>query len=409
MRHRLYAVLALVCLLVAPAAAQAARTPTYDVDYLVRFLPGEKAADVTIRVRQGSGSLRTLDLDMPAARYTRIEGDGGVERDGDRVVWDVPDDGGALRYRYEIDRRRRDGGYDARITDDWVIVRGDSLVPSARTRTTRGARSEATLRFELPADWGVDTQWEDIDRTSFRVSNPDRSLARPTGWVIAGELGIRRERLDGTLVSVAAPRGDAMRRNEILAMLNLVLPEMKESFGSLPPKLLIVGAGDPMWRGGLSAPMSLYMHSARPLISENGSSTLVHEVVHVVTRVRGAGRDRWIGEGIADYYGMRLLNQVGMLSDSRYARAIEWMEDRGKDIDSLEGTLAQGALRARAVILFRDLDAEIREATDGERDLDGVVRELMKKGSVRTADVRAAAEAVLGRPARTLDTPLLDY
>ena len=53
----------------------------------------------------------------------------------------------------------------------------------------------------------------------------------------------------------------------------------------------VVGAADPMWRGGLSASNSLFLHADRPLISENGTSTLVHELTHVITRVRGADGD----------------------------------------------------------------------------------------------------------------------
>ena len=44
------------------------------------------------------------------------------------------------------------------------------------------------------------------------------------------------------------------------------------------PRLLIVSAGDPMWRGGLSGPSSMFLHSDRPLISENRTSTLLHEL-----------------------------------------------------------------------------------------------------------------------------------
>src|SRR3546814_3722824 len=92
---------------------------------------------------------------------------------------------------------------------------------------------------------------------------------------------------------------------------------MYEAFGDLPRKVLIVSAGDPMWHGGLSGPRSLFVHADRPLISENGSSTLMHEMVHVVTGLRAVSGDDWIVEGIAEYYSMVLINRSGMLSDAR--------------------------------------------------------------------------------------------
>ncbi|MBS7458362.1 hypothetical protein [Coralloluteibacterium stylophorae] len=398
----------LLLLLALAAPVLAAAAPTYDVDYRVRLVPEDGTAEVAIVVGQDDGVLRELGLELDPDLYDDVRGDGEVEREGDRVTWLPPKAGGTLRYSHRIDHRRRGGGYDARITRDWALLRGDDLVPPARVRVAKGARSKATLHVAGPEGWTAQTQWPELEKGSFAVTNPEHSLARPTGWLIAGDIGIRLERVAGTLLVVAAPKGDSMRRNEILAMLNLVLPEMKAAFGRLPPKLLIVGADDPMWRGGLSAPQSLYMHSDRPLISENGTSTLVHEVVHVVTGVRGAGRDRWIGEGIAEYYSLRLLRQVGMLSDSRYERAMGWMDERGGEADSLRARLAQGAIRARAVVLFRDLDDEIRQESDGGKSLDDLVRVLMKDGSVDLEDLREAAQQVLGRPAKSLDVPLLD-
>jgi hypothetical protein len=84
---------------------------------------------------------------------------------------------------------------------DWVIVRGDQLVPAARARLTPGARNRSRgCEFKLPEGWtGVDTPYRAQrghgDRS--RSMDPGRSFVRPVGWMIAGELGIRREWLDG--------------------------------------------------------------------------------------------------------------------------------------------------------------------------------------------------------------------
>src|SRR5690606_12602161 len=143
------------------------------------------------------------------------DGDGEVRRDGDRLVWTPPETGGSLSYRYLIDNRRRGGGYDARITDDWVIVRGDDLVPSARARISKGADSRARLRFDLPPGWSnVDTPYlRSRDGDAFVIANPERRFDRPVGWIIAGDVGTRREDIEGMEISIAAPKGDDMRRN----------------------------------------------------------------------------------------------------------------------------------------------------------------------------------------------------
>src|SRR5690606_26023869 len=110
---------------------------------------------------------------------------------------------------------------------------------------------------------------------------------------------------------------EGMRRMDVLTLLTFTWPELRAVFPRDPDKLLIVGAGDPMWRGGLSAGNSLYMHADRPLVSENGTSSLLHELVHVVGRIYGKERSDWISEGLAEYYAIELLRRAGGLSDDR--------------------------------------------------------------------------------------------
>lgn len=394
-----------MCAVLVPAA----RADEYRVDYHVAFVPDRGVATVRIDYEPGEGRVGEFDFRADPARYRAVEGDGDIEQSDGRIVWNPPEAGGELRFEYRIDRRRRDGGYDARITPDWVIVRGDHLIPAAAVTSSPGASSRARLVFELPEGWSaVETAWPSGgDGGRFIVDNPERRFDRPTGWMIAGELGIRREFYGDTEVAVAAPRGDGMRRNEVLGMTNLVLPEMRDAFGPLPDKILVVGAGDPMWRGGLSGPNSLYVHSNRPLISENATSTLVHELVHMVTRVQG-NEEHWVAEGTAEYYSLELMRRVGLISESRFERALDWMSDRGKSVRTLRDVRSHGPKTARAVTLFRELDLEIQSASDGERNLDDLMRRLMEQRVPSVASLREAAEEVLGRPSQVLDTSLLD-
>ena len=399
-----------LALLLAPALASAARTE-YDLDYLVRFQPAEGQAAVSIRLTPGSGEVRRLRLTMPADRYTGVSGDGEVSRKGDIVTWTPPrGEPARLRYTYRIDKQRRDGGYDARITDDWVIVRGDHLIPPAAVAATPGADSRARLRFQLPKGWtNVDTPFKrSRDGKSFVVVNPERRFDRPTGWIIAGQVGTRREQFERIEISVAGPKGDVVRRNDMLAFFNGLVPEFERAWGKLPPKLLIVSAGDPMWRGGLSGPRSMFLHADRPLISENGTSTLVHEMFHVFTRIRGAEGDDWIAEGLAEFYSIELMRRAGLLSDSRADKAQEWMARHGRSVKTLNTNRSSGPRTARAVQLLRELDAEIREGTDGKRSLDDVVKALIRIREVSREDLREQAEKLLGRPSKVLQTPLLD-
>ena len=399
----------LYCLLISPGFLFAA-SKRFEVDYHVGFLPAEGLATVRIEVRPDSGRVVSLDLRMDAERYLDVQGDGEIVRAGERVAWTVPDDGGELRYRYRIDKRRRDGGFDARITPDWTLVRLDHLVPPLRARLTRDTDARARLFVDLPPGWSnVDTQYlRSRDGASFVIVDPRQRFDRPTGWLIAGDVGTRREQIHGMEVSVGAPKGDPMRRNEYIAFINIVAPEMLAAFDSLPKKMLIVGAGDPMWRGGLSGPRSLYLHSERPILSENGTSTLIHELVHVVTRVRGEVGDDWIAEGLAEFYSIELMRRSGLLTEARADKAFDWMRNHGKAIKTLHAERSFGPRTARAVTMFRALDAEIRQRTRDAQSLDDLVRALMAlKRRIATTDLRGSVQTLTGQPSEVLQTSLL--
>jgi hypothetical protein len=381
---------------------------TYDVEYVVRFRPAEKEAAVSLGLRNRSGAVKRLDFAMDPDRYTGVAGDGSVERSDERVIWTPPAEGGELRWRYRIDRERRGGGYDARITDRWTIVRGDQLFPPARTRTTAGARSRTRLRFELPEGWtNVETGWRREEDGDFVVSNPQTRFSRPTGWIVAGEVGTRREHFDDLEVVVGGPKGQGMRRMDVLALVHWTLPAMRRAFGALPEKFMILGAADPMWRGGLSGPRSVYVHAGRPLVSEDGTSTILHELVHTITGVGGKPGHKYIPEGIAEYYAIELLHRSGTVTDARHQRTVEFLERTGAKVKRLRGVRVRGDVRARAVVLFRALDAEIREATGGEKSLDDLVRRLERR-RIDTRDLVEAATELVGRPAKTLETPLVE-
>ncbi len=391
------------------AMPAAAARPTFAVEYRVALEPNTNEARVAIATAPVDGRLIRLTLPLDPKRYTVLKADGTLTRDGAKVTWTPPVKGGVLQYKLRVNDQRRGGGFDARMTRDWALLRGDDLVPPARAVVTPGSDASARLRFVLPPGWGIETPFaRSDDGKGFVITDPERRFDRPEGWILAGDIGVRRERIGDTRVAVAAPKGQDARRNDLLAFVHALAPELKQAFGTLPPRLLLVQAGDPMWRGGLSGPRSLYLHADRPLFSENGSSTPAHELVHVVTRLRGAPKDDWIVEGLAEYYSIELPRRAGMTSDARAAKALKWMHERGASVARLHTDRSGDRVTARAVTLFAALDAEIRVASDGQRSLDDVVRKLIPQREVSRESLRDAAEAVLGRPAQALATPLLD-
>lgn len=396
----------LACLLVfvslvpacgAPASEPAEPTngKVYRLDYDVTINADAQTVDVRLTLRQSRYLLREMSFDTD--RIASVDGDGELEIENGRATWLPPENGGVLSWQVFVPHERNGSGFDAWLDNDWGLFRAEDIIPRAATRTLKGATADASLSFALPQSWSAVTEYAKKDER-FPVRKAERRFDQPSGWIVVGELGVRRERVAGVRVAVAAPNGESVRRLDMLAMLNWTLPELARIVPAMPPRLTIVSAGEPMWRGGLSAPQSIYIHKDRPLISENGTSTLMHELMHVtIGRVAAPGHD-WVVEGFAEYYALRLLHQSGTLSPARFERAIEDQREWSKSADKLCGPRSQASTTALAVIRLHALDAEIRKATDEASTLDDVLQVLLvEETPLELETLRNAATSVMGK------------
>ena len=383
-----------------------------DLDYRVRFLPETEQAEVSLTLEDGARVISLAFNLGDQGVYSDFKADGQWTQDSPALgVWQPAKGKAKLTYLVRINHERAPGRFDARITKDWALLRGDDLVPAVKLRQEDHTVLVSRLQFDLPKGWkNVETGWPRVGKNKFRIDNPQRKFDRPTGWIVAGKVGTRRAKLGETDVAIAAPVGEGMRRMDVMTLLTFVWPHAQEVFPRDPAKLLIVGAGDPMWRGGLSAANSYYMHSDRPLVSENGTSSLVHELVHVFSRIRARDRSDWITEGLAEYYAIELMRRAGGLSEERYQKIREQLIRWSKPVQSLRTDNSSGPVTARAVLLLQELDREIRQATKGTtqpRSLDDVTRGLMRLDKASTKDFIEISENVMGGASEVLDNKLL--
>ena len=388
--------------------AHSAHAARYDLTWRLSFDPKTKTALGSLELGKGRDQLRSLDFQFPES-YSDVRADGKLESKGKRTLWTPPAKGGTIRWRVRIDETRANGSYRSYFPGDWALFRGDRVFPSAIVRSLKGAESRARLILDIPKSWHLDTPYlTEADGRTFIVDDADRRFDRPVGWMLVGDIGTRREIIAGTEIALGAPKDEGMRRMDMLAFLNFTLPAMKDAFGALPPKIFIVSAPDPMWRGGLSAPRSLYLHLDRPMISENATSTLLHELTHVITRIRGQrDDDDWLAEGLAEYYAVELLYRTGGMTDARHQRTLDWLADWGTNVKSLRAERSSAETTARAVLLLIEVDREITKATDGKKNLDDVTRRLMRERKVSTREFIEISEKVAGRELKALDSALL--
>lgn len=402
--HRV--VMVLLCLCVS--------TPSWarkvDLDYHVQLLPGSGQAEVQVTLADGS-AVRSLDFNLgQRGAYSDFAGDGQwtLGQQGHRGLWRPAPGKSSLTYRVRLTQQAANGDYDTRLTPHWALFRGEQLVPPAKLDQQDGVDLVARLTVALPKGWtGIETAWPRIGKQRFRIDDVSRRFDRPTGWMLAGNLGSRRARLGETNVTIAAPRGQGMRRLDTLTLMTFVWPQLQAVFPRPLPKLLVVGAHDPMRRTAVAAPHSLYLNSGRALVSENGSSPLLRGLVETFAQVRDRERSDWLGESLVDYYAMVVLHRAGGLSDDRYRVLQRRLHAEAEGVTTLRGDQASPAQVARGVLLLQALDKEIRVYSHGKRSLDDVTRALMRLPSVSTEEFVQLSEQVLERGSSVLEAPVL--
>ncbi len=383
--------------------AAAAAPKYYDVAYRAHFRPDAGVVDVEIAL-SGERLPSRVVLHIDARRHKKFTSTDPLQVEPSHVTWQPHGHAARLHYQFVVDHERAPQRYDSRMSGDWAILRAEKMVPRASVTARRSLHSRATLEFELPQGWTVATPYGSVGEQRYTIDDPTRRFDQPKGWMLAGKIGSRNEKIGSTRVVIAAPAGDSVRRQDTLAFLKFTLPRLQEVFPQWPARLLIVSAGDPMWRGGLSGPSSMFLHSDRPLISENRTSTLLHELGHIALGIRGDEESDWIVEGLAELYSLEALQRSGGISKQRYKEALQHLSRWAKRSPTLFGSHSNGPTTARAVLALRAADAEIRSASGGKASLDDVARKLASEhGTISLVRLQKVAQEFAGRPLRSLE------
>ncbi|PLW83044.1 hypothetical protein CWI75_06360 [Kineobactrum sediminis] len=363
------------------------RADEYQLRYLATVEPDTGMANVEVRLR-GERLPSKLVLQLDPERHLGPHSETGLTLEGDKAIWSPEGPNASLHYQFVINEQKASGRYDSLITGDWAILRSDKLIPPIATTVAADLEAVASLEFTLPQTWSSAAPYPDIAGAAhhYRIIDPGRRLPRPKGWLILGDISSRQDSIAGVSVRVAAPAGPGNRLQDTLAFLAWTLPEVKSIFPDFPERLLVVTAGDPMWRGGLSGTRSLFMHAERPLISGNRTSSLIHELIHVASGISGGKNADWIVEGLAEYYASNILWRSGAVSDHRYREALAWKKGWAREAETLFVSRSSGPVTARAAIVMQRLDAALGKATAGKAGIDDIARQLATKGGKVSLD-----------------------
>lgn len=371
------------------AGGAEAPRPTFSVDYLVRISARhpERA-----RVRwelAGIDEIDALRLVFRDDRTHGVRGTGQLTWHERTLTWRPGRPYAHLEYEVQIDRHRPVDGprYDSHAGDGWIVTRALALFPTIHVDFKPDAvhaTSRARLLFQLPAGWRSVTIGERLGDNVFEVAQPNAQFDRPRGWIALGDIETTERRIGGSVVTLATVPGTDLDVPAIFRTWERTLPLLADVLGPPPPRLLVVSAPDPMWRGGISGERSFYVHAGIPFRSRDATSTWLHELFHTWQPFRPKQDGRWIGEGLAEYYTLVLQRRAGLLSAAGFARGIRSFVRHGRwDVDLSRSRDADALNDSDPAVMYA-LDREIARATEGRRTLDDAVRQLADTGGALT-------------------------
>lgn len=377
---------------------------TYSVLYTVQI---DRDHNSLARVRwelSGIDEIGYLRLKLEGDRYRSFSGTGSFERRGEELVWTPRAPYAHLTYIVLIDHRRAEGkGFDSYASKDWILTRTDDLFPDVtvglRKEIEPNPEARARLAFKLPEGWRALSPLPFEKKSgSFIVEMPQKYFDRPWGWLLLGQVGVASTTIEGCRVTVGTVPGVELKPKRVLHLVRGALPIMRRLFGTPPPKILIVSAPDPMWRGGLSGESSFFLHGDRPLRTPDKTNPVLHELFHVLAPFRPAPDGHWVTEGLAEYYSLEIQRRLGRLTPKGFGRGLSRLRQYGRWNIDITKTHDLAVTNNTAPLLMYALDEKVRSLTKGERSLDDVVVYLAGRGGrVATADFLRALNRTAGK------------
>ncbi|ELY54905.1 M61 metallopeptidase family protein, partial [Natronolimnohabitans innermongolicus] len=348
--------------------------------------PGEFEAEVSVAVPEPLGSL-ALDLETDAD----VREADGFESTGDgRYDWDGETDDPTLRVAISADRTGHDDhghdgwdGYTFHDAGDWGIVQ----VPTVGV----------TYQKPESVDIGVDE--------TVTVDGPGA-----TGGHIAvfGPVTEHERTVDGDTIRLVVPEAADLREEPDDVLETLADASERLAVGERATETFLVAAPSGVdWgpRGIQYGDADAWIVDDASL--EEASNVWLHEYAH--TRQRFTDGDvaadaRWLVEAQAEYYAGLLAFEQGLLSFGEFREFLE----RGERSPHADGALADPATwrdadtdYVKGPLVYGDLDRQLRLATDGDRTLDDIFRQLnAHDGTVTAATFLEALEDAGGAELR---------
>ncbi|AGB30023.1 hypothetical protein C488_19182 [Natrinema pellirubrum DSM 15624] len=317
------------------------------------------------------------ELEIELEQGATVESTTGFERTGERTLeWTGDTDEPTVRYTMPADRTGSQGagatgeGYSFVDTGEWAVVPVPDVAISLRRTDPVGI--EETVRVDGPGATGGDIAFFGA------VTERERTVDGERFRLAVPEAATLEESPDAILSALA----DASGRLEVGARSDEVFVVAVPATVDWGPRGIQYGESD------------AWVVADEPLDSPNPA--WLHEYVHVRQRFANTAdgtttETEWFVEGQADYHAGLLALEAGYTDFEEFSRLLE----RGTESPYADGALADPGTwehdrtdYVKGALVAGEIDRQLRVATDGDRTLADVVRDL-------NADDDAATEAAL--------------
>lgn len=349
--------------------------------------PGEFGAEITFEVPDAVVDLEVDVLESGAA----VESTDGFEPTGDgSYEWTGETDAPSLEVTVPTDRAGDDGhqrtdashgtdGYTFVDTGEWGIVRVPQV--SLAWHETESVALEETATVDGPGATGGDI-------------------------AVFGEVTEHERETDGERIRLVVPEAADLDETPGDVLETLAVASDALEVGERPDELFVVAAPtDAEWgpRGLQYGEGDAWVRADAPLAEP--SNVWIHEYVHARQGFAGdtTSETAWLVEAQAEYYAALIALEKGLIDFAEFERFLE----RGEREPYADDVLAEPASwddetdYVKGPLVYGELDRQLRLATDGDRTLEVVFRELnAEKGTVTETEFLEALNDVGGADVR---------
>ena len=399
--------------------------------------------DVEIRLRSAPDTFRLAMAAHPEYddRYWRYVRDFRVEPGGatvtrvDSAVWQVIAPPGAVVVRYRIalpPAERPRGAWRPFLSPTGGLVGG----PHAFMYQLGAERQPVLVTLDVPAGWQIATGLASTsDARTFAAANADALEDSP---ILVGQLHQWRFMAGGAshrVVYWPAPDATPFDTVAFVSGIQRMVGQAIALFGRVPYREYTFLFQDGAYRGGLEHTNSVTLGAPSAELARDPNATLqetAHEFVHtwnlmqirpleyrgVDYRTQPPVSSLWFSEGLTMFYADLVLRRASLpLSDSTRVAHLERLIGRylgnpayarfsAEAVSRVAYNAEPGALgdysastHLQGELLGTMLDLIVRDATNGRRSMDDVMRLLFDRapaGGIDASSIERAVETICG-------------